>query len=161
MCVNRVHASDALLLSSLQAETGEPEGQPSSLLPHAANGSSSAVATSKAGLDTETHRLANQTVLQRRFSCTDVEMAQRRRRGRGGHNNAQAANLRAMAIYWGPFLRLIVKASGLVTALCVLSMLIVLTDIMLQPGNDGRLICLSSPGHYLVASFCPAIGIGN
>jgi L-aminopeptidase/D-esterase-like protein len=75
--VNRVHASNALLLCSLQAETGEPEGQPSSHLPHAANRSSIAVVASQAGLDgTETHRLANQAALQRRFSCTDVEVAQ-------------------------------------------------------------------------------------
>lgn len=114
--------------------------------------------------ETETRRLASQTVLQRRFSCTDVEVAQsqvpqevpsvqsqkQERRGEeeggGGHNNAQAANLRAMAVYWGPFLqRWSDKVSGLVTALCVLSMLIVLTDIMLRPSDDDRLICLSSP----------------
>lgn len=66
--------------------------------------------------------------------------------GGGGHNNAQPANLRAMAVYWGPFLqRWSDRVSGLVTALCVLSMLIVLTDIMLRPSNDDRLICLSSP----------------
>lgn len=35
--VNRAHAANALLLSSLRVETGEPEGQPSSHLPHAAN----------------------------------------------------------------------------------------------------------------------------
>ncbi|KAL7970434.1 hypothetical protein HDV63DRAFT_373608 [Trichoderma sp. SZMC 28014] len=69
--VNRAHASNALLLSSLQAETGEPEGQPSSHLPHAANTVDPMYET-----ETETRRLASQPVLQRQFSCTDVEVAQ-------------------------------------------------------------------------------------
>lgn len=67
----------------------------------------------------------------------------REEKRRGGHNNAWAANLPVMGHPLGAVSAAFnEKATGLVTALCVLLTLIPLTDIILQLSNGDRLICL-------------------